>query len=87
MSKPSQKQQLRKIRKNKERHKSYILRKEEEKNSLKVNQKKVESEFKKIQEKENKLFKGMSTPFSRMKLRILNIFKNLFKKQNASQQT
>ena len=86
MSKPSQQKQLRKIRKDKQRRKACILRKEETILSQKTTQAKVDKKFKKIQEKENKLFKGMSTPFSRMKVRLFNIFKNLFK-TNATQQT
>ena len=76
-----------KLRKNKVKHKAYILRTENKKFNSNKMRAKVDEKVKKVENKEKKFFKGISILFSRMKLRILNIFKNLFKKQHAIQQT
>ena len=87
MSKPSHKQQLRKIRKNKERHKDRILQKEGDRLHSDRMLKKADKEFADAQVKEKKLFIRLVRQLIKIKVNIFNIFKNLFKKQHAIQQT
>ena len=87
MSKPSQKQQLRKIRKNKERHKDRVLQKEEDRLHSDRMLKKADREFADAQVKEKKLSIRLVRQLIKIKVNIFNIFKNLFKKQHAIQQT
>jgi len=95
MSKPTQKNHLRKLRKNKQRNQSYILTKESERlQSLRMRAK-ADEEVKKVEEKEKKFLFRFVRFLKETKLwvientyvRILNIFRNLFKKQHANQQT
>lgn len=87
MSKPTQKNHLRKIHRNKERYKTRVLQKEEDIHHSNRMLKKADKEFAEAQEKEKKLSVRLVRQLIKIKVSIFNIFKNLFKKQHADQQT